>query len=132
MAVPVKNKGGWLFWIDMLNAVLGFALLGTAVILRWVLPPGSGGGGFGRGGGFGGGRWGRGGESAKTLLSLTRHEWGDAHFWIALVFVVGILVHLVLHFGWLKAVIPRYIFPGSKIEYGVHPKSASNSSISQT
>ena len=105
----MKIKASILFWIDFALFVLLCALVTTGVILRWVLPPGSGGGGGG---------W-RGGRSAahsasKQLMDLSRHEWGDVHLWIAIALVGLIIVHLVLHWGWLKTCIPRYLLYGTR------------------
>jgi amino acid transporter len=48
-------------------AFAGFVLLTTTgVLLRYVLPPGSG--------------------HYSTIWGLDRHEWGGIHFWIAVVF----------------------------------------------
>ena len=41
-----------LFWTDVINIVLFAVLAGTGVVLRWVLPPGSGGGHTGSGRGW--------------------------------------------------------------------------------
>lgn len=103
----MRHKGAWLFWTDVLNGLLFVALMTTGAILRWVLPPGSGGGGreeMGRG--FRGGR-----GPAATLLDWSRHEWGDFHFWIAVALGVGVLIHLLLHVGWIKTASIRYLFP---------------------
>jgi hypothetical protein len=77
------------------------ALMATGAILRWVLPPGSGGGhGF---------RGGRGPQTApKTFLDWGRHDWGDVHFWLAVVFAAIVLLHLILNWAWIRATfLPR-------------------------
>ena len=99
----MKQKGTWLFWTDAANTILFLALAATGVILEWVLPHGSGGGG---GRGFRGGR-----GSVDTFLDWSRHDWGDVHFWIAVSLVAGVLIHLLLHFGWIRAATPRFLFP---------------------
>ena len=88
------------FTLDLL-AFIGLLLLAaTGAILRWVLPPGSGGGhGPGQGAGF---RGGRGPVEVKELLGLGRHDWGGVHFVLALLFLVLMLVHLSLHWTWIK------------------------------
>lgn len=103
----MRSKGAIIFWINVLNALLLLTLMATGTILKWILPPGSGGErseGFGRG--FRGGR-----DPAATIWGWTRHDWGDLHFWIAAAFVAGILIHLALHFGWMKTCVPRYLMP---------------------
>lgn len=85
----MNRKGQWLFGMDVLNAVLLVVLAVTGIILKWVLPPGMG-------------RYGRGGD---TLLGLTRHDWGDLHFWIALIFVATVIAHLAMHTGFIRAAV---------------------------
>ena len=92
----MKNKGTLLFWTDLLIAAMFAVLIATGSILRWVLPPGSGGGQHGAGMGRRGGR-----GPALTLLDMTRHQWGDLHFWLAAALVAGILLHLALHWRWI-------------------------------
>lgn len=72
------------------------SLAATGIIMKWVLPPGSGGG---HGRGF---RGGRGPDDVKQLLGLGRHDWGEVHFVLSLLFVFLMLVHLVLHWNWIK------------------------------
>jgi hypothetical protein len=105
--VVMTRKGHLLVWADVLNGLLMLGLIITGSIMKWVLPPGSGGGGgehIGRS--F---RGGRGEHAAETLWSMTRHEWGDLHFWIAAALVAFILLHLALHFGWIAAASRRYL-----------------------
>jgi len=59
------------------------ALIGTGALITWKLPPGS-----------------RGGRGLR-VLELNRHEWGDIHFWIGVVFVAATLLHLWLNWQWL-------------------------------
>jgi hypothetical protein len=104
----MKFKPLIVFWVDALIAVLFTTLLATGSIMKWVLPPGSGGGGLGRGW-----RGGRGGQvhEISSFWDMTRHEWGDVHFWIAMALVSGIVLHLLLHWNWLKANCWRYLVP---------------------
>jgi len=86
------------FLIDVVNfAVLIFLAL-TGFILKTILPPGTGGIGREITGG-------RGREEVKELLSLARHDWGDIHFYLAAAFLVLMVVHIVMHWGWIK----RYV-----------------------
>jgi hypothetical protein len=69
------------FLVDSV-AFVNLLLLATAgVILRWVLPPGSGGG---QGHGF---RGGRGPVESKEVFGLGRHDWADIHFVLAVLFI---------------------------------------------
>jgi hypothetical protein len=82
------------FVVDAISLVDLLLLAATGVILKWVLPPGTG----GHGQGFRGGR----GEHIKDLWGLGRHDWGDVHFVLSLLFVFLMLVHLFLHWTWIK------------------------------
>ena len=66
-------------------AFAAFVLLtSTGVLLRYVLPPGSG---------------------HRTLLwGLDRHDWGQIHFWISMAFLAVLAIHLVLHRRWIASV----------------------------
>ncbi len=89
------------FIVDSLAFLDLLLLTATGGVMKWVLPPGSG-GGYGRG--YRGGR-GPAGESMRQWLGLGRHDWGDVHFIMALVFVFLILVHIVLHWTWIKTCV---------------------------
>ncbi|MFH2011993.1 MAG: DUF4405 domain-containing protein [Pseudomonadota bacterium] len=67
-------------------AFVGFVfLVTTGVIMRYMLPPGSG--------------------HYSTIWGLDRHEWGGVHFWIAVVFFSLLAVHLVLHWRWIVSIL---------------------------
>jgi hypothetical protein len=104
------------FVVDLIAFVNLLLLATTGTILKWVLPPGSGGGGGGRGYGFRGGRGpGSGTSHVQQLLGLGRHDWGDIHFVLALLFVLLILLHLVLHWTWIKTCARSILFPARRI-----------------
>lgn len=96
------------FIVDVIALVDLLLLAATGAILRWVLPPGSGGG---HGYGF---RRGRAPGAVKELLGLGRHDWGDIHFVLALLFVLLILIHLYLHWTWIKTCGKSILFPSSR------------------
>lgn len=75
-------------------ALLGLSF--TGLIMRYLLPPGTG--GMGRLLHDGAGR----GVYARELWSMTRHEWGNIHFYLAIAFVVLMMTHILLHWGWIK------------------------------
>jgi len=83
------------FIVDLVSLVNLLGLASTGFIIKYVLPPGTGGrsrllhGGPGR-------------EHIKQLWSMTRHEWGDIHFYLAVLFVTLMVVHLILHWNWIK------------------------------
>ena len=69
-------------------------MLGTGLALVWRLPPGS--------------RGGRG----LTMLGWDRHAWGDFHFYLGVSMSVLVVIHLLLHWGWVKRAVAsvRYRF----------------------
>jgi hypothetical protein len=85
------------FIVDLISFIDLLCLIITGFIIKYILPPGSG-GGYGRG--FRGGRGPN--QEVKALWSMTRHEWGDIHFYLAAGFVILMLVHLILHWTWIK------------------------------
>ena len=83
------------FIVDLVAFLDLLVLAITGLIMKYVLPPGTG--GYGRG--FRGGR--EPGE-IKYLWSMTRHEWGRIHFYLAVVFAALMVIHIVLHWTWIK------------------------------
>ena len=90
------------FIVDTIAFVDLLLLAATGAILKWVLPPGSG----GHGRGFSAGR---GGAHIKTLWGLGRHDWGDVHFVLSALFVFLMLVHLILHWTWIKTCVKSFL-----------------------
>jgi hypothetical protein len=73
------------YLIDALSFI-GFTFLAaTGVLLRYVLPPGSG-------------RW-------STLWGLQRHDWSEIHFWVAVFFLLVLSMHLFFHWSWITAFV---------------------------
>jgi hypothetical protein len=75
------------FAVDYLGFVAFVLLTATGVLMRYVLPPGSG--------------------HFTTIWTLDRHEWGSIHFWIAIAFLAILTLHLFLHWRWIMAVLTR-------------------------
>jgi hypothetical protein len=81
--------------VDLIAFIDLLALAAIGYMIKYVLPPGTG--GLGRQ--FSGGR---GAGEIKTLLSMTRHQWGAIHFYLSIIFVTLIALHLILHWTWIK------------------------------
>ena len=56
------------------------------------------------------------GPNEKRILGLGRGQWGDIHLWLGIAFVVLMLVHLVLHWGWVKWYVKSIFCPGGSAE----------------
>ena len=50
-----------------------------------------------------------------TVLGLTRYTWGTIHWLVCILFVLVIVTHLTLHWGWVKAMTLKYIRINSKV-----------------
>jgi hypothetical protein len=67
-------------------ALGAFVLLAASgALIRFVLPPGSG--------------------HSSTLWGWNRHDWGQAHFWIAVGLLATLGLHLFLHWRWIVHVV---------------------------
>jgi hypothetical protein len=106
-------------WNTVVDAVAYFGsvlLASTGLMLRFQLPSGSGGlHGIGSGPGAG--------DRPVTIVwGLSRHEWGNIHYWIAL-FLMGVLaVHLILHWKWIVSILGKKAHPdvsGARFMLGI-------------
>lgn len=70
--------------IDLLLFITLMALISSGVLIKFSLPPRSG---------------------RASIWGLTRHEWGDIHFYIALFFLFSMSTHLILHLKFIKNAI---------------------------
>jgi hypothetical protein len=87
--------------VDCVGFAGFFFLTASGVLMRYVLPPGSG--------------------RFVTVWTLDRHEWGTIHFWIAIGFLSVLTFHLCLHWRWIMGVIrgrPRE-GSGTRIALGI-------------
>jgi hypothetical protein len=104
--------------VDLVAYVGLVALATTGLMLRWQMPPGSGGlHGMGSGSGAG-----TGSRPITVVWGLTRHEWGSIHYWIALGLMGVLAVHLILHWKWIVCVLrgkPHSDVSGGRFAVGV-------------
>lgn len=77
------------FLLDGALALLMLGLLGTGLLMRFVLPPGSG--------------------RHRLVWGWNRHDWGDVHWWLVIVFLVVLLAHLALHWQWIRITTARML-----------------------
>jgi len=73
--------------IDFLAASCFIGMIATGYILHFPLPPGT--------------------NKSLVLWELSRHQWGEVHFWISLALLIVLLIHLVLHWQWVVSVVAR-------------------------
>jgi len=70
--------------LDLFSFVALMLMLSTGVFLKITLPPRSGG---------------------DQVWGLSRHEWGDIHFYLSVVFLLFMSAHLLVHAKFIKSVI---------------------------
>ena len=73
------------FVVDAIALIAFVFLASTGILIHYVLPPGSG--------------------HSSTLWNMDRHQWGDLHFWAAVVLIGLIVVHLFLHWRWVLGIV---------------------------
>ena len=79
------------FLIDLVSALVLLGMIVTGLVMRFVLPPGSG--------------------RARVLWTWGRHDWGDLHFWLAVAAGCLLLIHVALHWQWVCATLARMVRP---------------------
>lgn len=90
------------FIIDAMAFVSFILLTSTGVLVHYVLPPGSG--------------------RFSILWGMDRHQWGQLHYWISIVMMVCLGLHLLLHWKWVVAMIkgrPHEKGPGIRVALSV-------------
>jgi len=81
------------FVVDTVTALVMLGMVATGLVIRFVLPPGSG--------------------SRRVLWGLGRHDWGDLHFWLAVGIGVLVLIHVALHWQLVCATALRFFRRGA-------------------
>jgi len=85
------------FTVSAIAFALFVALAATGLLMRFVLPKGSG--------------------ESLAVWGLGRHGWGGLHFWIAVAMLATIALHLILNWRWIVAVVR-----GRPREQGIGPR----------
>lgn len=73
--------------VDSLAAVSLLVMVVTGYLLKFPLPPTT--------------------NRSHTLWGMSRHEWGAIHAWAGIILVGVLLVHVILHWGWIYAMVRR-------------------------
>lgn len=79
------RKGNLNFVVDAVAFAAFVFLAATGILIRYVLPPGSG--------------------RFSTLWGMDRHDWGRIHFWIAVFLLASLGLHLFLHWRWVVSIV---------------------------
>jgi len=78
------NKARLLKLTDLFSFIGLLALISTGALLKFSLPPRSGG---------------------ASVWGLTRHEWGDIHFYVSIIFLLLMSLHFLFHIKFIKKAI---------------------------
>jgi hypothetical protein len=89
------NKSATNFWVDAVAFAAFLFLAATGAITRYMLPPGTG--------------------HFRSLWGMDRHDWGGVHFWIAVVFLITLALHVILHWRWITGMIKGQTRPGARL-----------------
>lgn len=85
------------FIIDCLMFVLLSAIVGLGLLMKYILIPGRE-------------RWAKYGRNVElTLWGWDRHDWGIIHFYLALLFLAVLILHLILHWQMIVSLFQRLI-----------------------
>ena len=87
------------FLVDAVAFVLFVFLVATGVIMEFLLPAGSG--------------------HSTTLWGMDRHQWGSLHFWMSVVFLAALAIHVYLHWKWIVCVLRGRPREGSGVRVGL-------------
>lgn len=87
------------FTVDAVAFAMFVFMVVTGVMMKYLLPAGSG--------------------SSTTIWGLDRHGWGDVHFWLSVVFLAALAVHVYLHWKWIVAVVRGRSGEGSGLRLGL-------------
>jgi Domain of unknown function (DUF4405) len=107
------KRGKYIFLNDLISFMAFILVVSTGFLLRYILPPGSG-RIIGEGSGLKTAN-----RSITLLWGLTRQEWGAIHFWISVILMAILAMHLVFHWRWIIAMFRRQPREGSGIRAGL-------------
>lgn len=91
----IMNKPTINYVVDAVQSLLLLFLLVTGIIQGWIIQQGLK------------YKGGRGTVEDGTFLGIDRHTLVTYHKWVAVAFVVLVIVHLVLHWGWITGMSRR-------------------------
>lgn len=83
--------------VDFVGLLLMWGLLVTGLLIKYILPPGSG--------------------HFLAVSGMTRHDWGEIHFWMAVGVCVVVFLHVLLHWQWVCATTRKLVAGSGDGEY---------------
>lgn len=86
----MSNRKPGKIWIVNVVSFLLFTLLSLTGLINWLILP-------------------RGRRAGGEFLINMRHFFRDVHEWMGLLFIVFIIIHLILHWGYIKKSLKKYL-----------------------
>jgi len=77
------------YLVDLVTFLVMWGLLTTGLLIKYVLPPGTG--------------------HRLAVSGMNRHDWGEVHFWLAVSVCALAIVHVWLHWQWVCATTRRLL-----------------------
>ncbi|MCA9254120.1 MAG: DUF4405 domain-containing protein [Phycisphaerales bacterium] len=77
------------FVVDFIAFLVMLGMIGTGLVVRYALPPGTGG--------------------RLAIWDMGRHDWGDLHYYLAIALLALLLLHLVLHWAWTCVIADKIL-----------------------
>jgi hypothetical protein len=81
------KKASLNFWVDVITLSALLAKIWTGLLIHFVLPPGQG-----------RAKW-------RLLWGMSRHDYGNIHFYLAIGMGVLVFLHIWLHWSWICSVL---------------------------
>ena len=90
------RRAGLNFVVDLVTFVAMAALIATGLLMRWVMPPGTG--------------------HRLSLWGMGHHDYGDVHFYLTLALGALLVLHIALHWTWVCSMTARLLRRPAQIE----------------
>jgi hypothetical protein len=78
-------------WVDIVTGLAFAFMVGSGILAKWILPPGSRGG------------------TGFVWLGQGRHFWSDIHFWVGISMLALVILHIYLHWNWVVGTWGRLV-----------------------
>jgi len=96
------NRSRLNFLVNLITLLVMWALATVGLLIKYVLPPGTG--------------------RRLEAWGMNRHEWGEVHFYLGVVLIGLLAVHVLLHWSWVCATARR-LLAGSESGQGVSSRA---------